>query len=73
MMTTNDPHITPPKEKLVTRTVFGRKARFHRGCDESFREDRKHGLIYSSYLIDGKLMGVEEASLACEFCTYCGE
>ena len=65
---------TTTSEKLVTRTVFGRKARFcGAGCAESFREDRKHGLIYPPYSVDGKIMGVEAASIAAEFCAYCGK
>lgn len=71
-VTTNNEHINP-SDKLVKRTVFGRKAMFHPGCEDSFREDRKHGLIYSQYSVDGVLMNVEEASIACEFCAYCGE
>ena len=41
---------------MVTRVVFGRKVRVHAECVESFREDRKVGLIYPSYLVGGVVM-----------------
>lgn len=46
-------------------------------CADSFKEDRKHGLIYSSYRVidddnNSTIMGVEDASVACGFCAYCG-
>lgn len=62
----------PTPEPLETHTVHGRKARFHPGCQEGFREDRKHGLIYPPYDVDGQIMSVEAASIAADFCAYCG-
>ena len=54
--------------------VFGRKVRAHNAmCADGFREDRKHGLIYSSYNVEGTIMSVEQASLECDFCVYCGK
>ena len=78
-VSTNNEHINPSdhdKERgeLITRKVFGRKACFcNKGCQDSFREDRKHGLIYPSYEVEGKLLSVEAASIQCGFCAYCGE
>jgi hypothetical protein len=56
---------------MITK-VYGRKARYcDEGCQESFRCDRQHGLIYPSYSVDGKIMSVEEASIEKDFCAYC--
>lgn len=53
-------------------TVFGRNARFcNDGCREGFRTDRRYGLIYPSYSVNGKVMSVEDASIDAEFCAYC--
>ena len=52
------------------------KFRAHdKGCAESFKEDRRHGLIYGPYAKeDGSLhMCAEDASMDCDFCVYCGE
>ena len=64
---------------LRTYHINKRPFRAHNAnCADGFREDRKRGLIYGSFLIydqtpeDGRVMGVEEASLACDFCAYCG-
>ena len=58
----------------MIRKVMGRKARFHGlSCCEGFREDRKHGLIYPSYNVSGEIMSVERASIAAQFCAYCGK
>lgn len=54
-------------------TVYGERIRLHPECKESFRCDRQHRLIYPPYLVDGKLMGVGQASIEAEFCGYCGE
>lgn len=57
--------------------IYGCRARFcGEGCAEGFRTDRRYGLIYSSFLVeleDGskKIMGVEQASIECDFCAYC--
>lgn len=54
-------------------TVFGRKVHAHSAdCASSFREDRKHGLIYPSYNVEGTIMSVERASIECDFYVYCG-
>jgi len=54
--------------------VFGRRVRAHNAnCADGFREDRKHGLIYPSYSVDGEIMSVEAASIECDFCVYCGK
>lgn len=60
-------------------TVFGRKIKAHNAmCADSFRTDRKCGLIYPSYqLIEadgslGPIVSVEVASVECDFCAYCG-
>ena len=53
--------------------VFGRKVRAHSAlCAAGFRSDRQHGLIYTSYNVEGTLMSVEKASIECDFCVYCG-
>lgn len=58
---------------MIKGTVYGRKAEF---CDEtckgSFKCDRDHDLIYPSYNVEGVIMSVEKASIACGFCAYCG-
>lgn len=55
-----------------TRHVFGRKAMFCcDGCAESFREDRKHGLIYGQIYVGDKLYSWEAGSIVGEFCAYC--
>ena len=75
-VTTNDPHINPKDDddSHLIAVVFGRKARFHNdACRDGFREDRKHSLIYPTYDVGGQLMSVEDASMAAEFCAYCGD
>ena len=58
---------------LRTYTIQGRKARLHPACVESFREDRKRGLIYGPYKReDGAwYMNAEAMSLDCDICPYC--
>lgn len=68
------------REKMLPIfTVLGRKVRAHNStCADSFREDRKHGLIYPAIHVythtirDGRPMSHEAASLECNFCCYCG-
>lgn len=60
--------------KLRTYKISGYKAKLHPECVKSFREDRKHGLIYGPYQINGKMMmNAEEASITGNFCPYCGK
>ena len=71
---------------MKTFQVLGRKVKAHNAlCASSFREDRKHGLIYPAIFVEGMNMnpmtakaGVdyfnrEEASMEWDFCVYCGE
>jgi len=53
--------------------VFGKRVRAHTAsCASGFREDRKYGLIYPSYSVEGETMAIEQASVECDFCVYCG-
>lgn len=66
----------PQGDKLRTFTVNGRKVYAHNAtCASSFREDRKHGLIYPP-VCDAddrsKVYGWEEGSRELGFCVYCG-
>ena len=62
----------------VIRKVFGEKARFcDEGCCESFRCDRKHGLIYGAVWDGppskgGKAISWEQNSIESGTCAYCG-
>lgn len=56
---------------MKTYTVNGRKCQAHEGCIDGFREDRKHSLIYPSFNVEGEILSVERASIACGFCVYC--
>lgn len=55
-------------------TVFGARVRADsKECAESFREDRRHRLIYPSVsLEDESLISWEAASVKLGFCVYCG-
>lgn len=56
----------------MVAVVYGARARFcDAGCRDSFREDRRRGLIYGAVLIDGVLVAPEEASLRLHYCVYC--
>lgn len=70
------------REKMLPLyTVLGRRIRAHSPvCAESFREDRKAGLIYPAILVydpslpitSGTITSHETASVECNFCAYCG-
>ncbi len=54
-------------------SVCGRKARFcNSGCAESFREDRKHDLIYGAIHTPDGVYTPERWSLVAGTCCYCG-
>ena len=58
----------------IIKKVYGATARFCRdSCFEGFKCDREHCLIYSSYRLEElpELVGVEHASIICNFCAYC--
>ena len=58
---------------MDTRQVQGRKAQFcNENCASGFKCDREYALIYPSYNVEGEIMSVEDASIACGFCAYCG-
>lgn len=53
-------------------TVYGATSTFcDPGCRDSFREDRRHGLIYGSILIEGQIYSWEQGSLLSGQCAYC--
>jgi len=58
----------------MTTTVYGEKHAFcDAGCKESFREDRRQGLIYGPYLDEeGNYITVGEYSVLTGRCAYCG-
>ena len=64
---------------LRNYTLHGKPYKAHPGCRQSFREDRKLGLIYGPYVEkdeQGKtrfLKGPEEASVRWNMCAYCKE
>lgn len=69
------------EKSLPIYSVLGRKIRAHSAvCAESFREDRKSGLIYPAILVfdssgpttNGTITNHEQASVECNFCAYCG-
>jgi hypothetical protein len=76
MTTTNYSTNEPQGDKLRTYTVFGRKVRAHSAiCADSFRQDRKSGLIYPPVCdADNRSLvyGWEEGSRELGFCVYCG-
>ncbi len=58
----------------IVKSIFGSQARFcDEECAESFKEDRKNGLIYGPYKFvgGGLAKNWEEASYKDEFCAYC--
>lgn len=66
----------PQGDKLRVYTVLGRKVLAHSAaCADSFREDRKHGLIYPQ-VCDAddrsKVYNWEAGSRELGFCVYCG-
>jgi len=64
---------------LKVYSINKRKYKAHPECRESFREDRKNGLIYGPYRHtneDGTkrwLSGPEEASMLWNACAYCNQ
>lgn len=62
--------------RLRTFTVLGMKVRAHNaGCAQSFREDRKVGLIYGQVCDaddHSKVYGWGQGSRELDFCVYCG-
>lgn len=42
------------------------------GCRESYREDRKAGLIYGAMMVMDKLFGWDKGSFLAGVCAYCG-
>ena len=65
-----------PDSTLRMFTVLGVKVKAHNaGCAQSFREDRKAGLIYGRVCDaddHSKVYGWEEGSMELGFCVYCG-
>ena len=66
----------PQGDKLRRYTVFGLKVMAHNAnCADSFREDRKHGLIYPPVCDaddNSKVYNWETGSVELGFCVYCG-
>ena len=60
--------------KLYLYKVGSQSCLLHPTCVDGFREDRKTSLIYGPYrLPDGRYaINAEQASIALEFCPYCG-
>jgi len=41
------------------------------GCKDGFRTDRRLGLIYGPFMLDGKLVSWEEGTAKSGECAYC--
>ncbi len=58
---------------MRTYTVLGRKVKAHdEGCAQSYREDRRAGLIYPAFQTADGPIAWAEASVRYGFCVYCG-
>lgn len=57
---------------MIIRKIYGLRAKFcGDSCADGFREDRRCGLIYGCFSIDGRIVGWEAASMELNHCAYC--